>query len=245
MRTGMPYLYSLAQRFGYADNYRAITHPSEPNYLAIVGGSTFGDTADHNPAVQVAGASVFGQARALGRTGRVYAESMISNCQQGNGGLYAARHNPWASFTQERALCQTADVPLGTITAGALHRDVVAGTLPNIGLVIPNLCHDAHDCAVAAADAWLRVWLPAVLAGPDFASGRLAVVITADEDDRRSGNQVLTVVAHRSLDGRHRVVTAPLTHYSLTRYLDTVIGAPPLRAASGATDLRRLFALPS
>jgi hypothetical protein len=36
MHVGMPYTYSLAQRFGYATNYHAITHPSLPNYLAIV-----------------------------------------------------------------------------------------------------------------------------------------------------------------------------------------------------------------
>src|ERR1700712_5437593 len=60
MQAGMPYLNELAQQYSYATNYAGVTHPSEPNYLAIAGGSTFGDTGDHNPAFQVAGQSVFG-----------------------------------------------------------------------------------------------------------------------------------------------------------------------------------------
>jgi len=61
MQTQMPYLNGLSKQYAYANHYRGITYHSEPNYLAIAGGSTFGDTADHNPAYQVAGASIFGQ----------------------------------------------------------------------------------------------------------------------------------------------------------------------------------------
>ena len=64
------------------------------------------------------------------------------------------------------------------------------------------------------------------VAGPDWKSGRLAVVLTADEDDKSAGNRVLTVVAHPSQ--RHRVVTARLDHYSLTRLYAEVTGTAPL-----------------
>ena len=62
-----------------------------------------------------------------------------------------------------------------------------------------------------------------VFAGPDWKSGRLAVVLTADEDDHTQGNKVLTVVIHPSQG--HHVVGTRLTHYSLTRLYDEV-GAP-------------------
>jgi len=39
MEAGMPYTFSLAQRYGYATNYTAIQHPSLPNYIAIAGGT--------------------------------------------------------------------------------------------------------------------------------------------------------------------------------------------------------------
>ncbi len=39
MRAGMPYTASLAERYGYATDYRAVRHPSLPNYLAVAGGA--------------------------------------------------------------------------------------------------------------------------------------------------------------------------------------------------------------
>ncbi|MBA3783853.1 MAG: phosphoesterase, partial [Nocardioides sp.] len=49
MKAGMPYLFSLSKKYGYASNWTAITHPSLPNYLAMTGGSTFGVTDDSAP----------------------------------------------------------------------------------------------------------------------------------------------------------------------------------------------------
>jgi hypothetical protein len=37
-----PYLNQLAHQYTVADDYHAITHPSLPNYLALLGGNTFG-----------------------------------------------------------------------------------------------------------------------------------------------------------------------------------------------------------
>jgi phosphatidylinositol-3-phosphatase len=79
--------------------------------------------------------------------------------------------------------------------------------------------------------------------GADFSSGNLAVVITADEDDTNSGNVVLTTVLQKSLDGMHRVVSSPPTHYSLTRFYDRIAGTAPLRAASTASNLGSAFGL--
>src|ERR1019366_352518 len=35
-----PYLNGLIHRYGLATNYTGVAHPSEPNYLALLGGST-------------------------------------------------------------------------------------------------------------------------------------------------------------------------------------------------------------
>lgn len=245
MKAGMPYLYGLARRFSYATNYSAVTHPSLPNYLAIAGGSTFGVTDDAGPAQHaVPGPSVFGAALAAGRTARSYHEAMPSNCALAPAGRYAVKHNPWAYVRSERAACRTGDVPSGTPSSGRLHSDIAGGNLPAVGMAVPDLCHDAHDCPLSTADAWLRSWLPQVLAGPDWRAGRLAVVITADEDDRRSGNRVMTVVLHPSLDGTHRVVTTPLDHGSLAGLLTRAAHARCVRRGCTAPDLAAAFRLP-
>jgi hypothetical protein len=246
MKASMPYLFGLSQQYAYATDYKAIRHPSEPNYLAIAGGSTFGDTADHNPAFQVNGTSIFGQAISKGKTAKSYEESMSSNCQQSDGsnnGKYAVKHNPWASFTQERTNCNSFDVPLGILTSGNLLNDINSGQLPNAGFITPNLCNDAHDCSLTTADNWLKGWLPKIMAGSDFTTGHLAIVVTADEDDSSQSNTVLTTVITKSLNGAHKVVTTSLNHYSLTGFYNQVDGGAYLLNASTAPNFKAAFGL--
>jgi acid phosphatase len=82
-----------------------------------------------------------------------------------------------------------------------------------------------------------------IVTGRDWKSGHLAVVLTADEDDHKSGNTVLTTVITKSLMNKHRVVTTRLTHYSLTRLYDEVAGLPLLRNAATAPSMARAFHL--
>jgi acid phosphatase len=239
MRSHMPYTSALAARFGYARDYTGVAYPSLPNYLAITGGSTHGIHDDGAPqAHPLSGPSVFGEALASGRSAKVYADGMPTNCAPHNGGdHYVAKHNPWSYYVSERSQCQRYDVP-----ASRLAEDVASAALPSVGMVIPNMCHDAHNCHLPVADHWIEATLTDVLTGPDWRSGHLAVVLTADTDDRSSGNKVLTVVIHPSQHGN--VVDQPLNHYSLSRLLSQVVGARPLGDAAHARSMSHAFGLP-
>jgi phosphatidylinositol-3-phosphatase len=238
---GMPYLWQLARRYVFATGWHAITHPSLPNYLAIFSGSAFNDPQDCSPGpgCTYPGPSVFGQALALGRTARSYEESMPQPCDHADSGEYAVRHNPWAYIPGEAAECRSGDLPAGTPSGGALVSDVRRGALPTVGLITPNLIHDAHDGTLAQADAWLRRWMPVLMSGPDWRDGRLAVVVTFDEGD--PVNQVPFVVIAPGVSGA--VMSQPADHYSLTRLIDEVIGAPPLRQAAGAPGVAQRLGL--
>jgi hypothetical protein len=237
MQRQMPWLNHLATRYGYATRYDALTHPSLPNYLAIAGGDMFGVTDDAPPSAHpIRRPSVFGRAVRAGRTATTYAEGMTSRCQQVNGGRYAVRHNPWTYFRSEHRLCRRHDVPLRR-----LRGDVDAGALPRIGLVVPDVCNDAHDCSLARSDRWMKRKVGMVLDGPDFSSGHLAVVVTADEDDGDHGNRVLTVVANPSL--HHDVVRRGLTHYSLSRAFAEAAGVRPVGHAAHSRSLLQSFGL--
>jgi hypothetical protein len=238
MRSEMPWTYALAQRYGYATAYRAMTHPSLPNYLAIAGGSTFGVTDDHDPSSHpLSGPSVFGAALDAGLTARVYADAMPSPCLLTSTDQYAVRHNPWTYFVDERSQCGRLDLPLEHFAD-----DVRAGRLPDAGMVVPDICHDAHNCSLGIADAWLHQEVGLAMSGRDFRAGRLAIVITADEDDGSQDNAVLTVVVHPSL--HHRVVDSPLSQLSLSRLYTEVLGTAPLRGAASAPSMATAFGLP-
>jgi len=243
--SSMPYLGTLSRTYGYTTAWQAVTHPSLPNYLALASGSTYGVKDDLAPSAHpLRGQTVFDQAIARGRTAKTYAESMPSPCSLSSYGRYAVKHNPWAYFSDaaSRANCRRNDVPAGTVTAGALRNDVVNGRLPNVGMLIPDMCSDGHDCSSATADGWLRRWLPVIMAGPDYRAGRLAIVVTFDEDDRTAGNRILTtVIAPRTT---HLVVGPGVVgHYSWTRYADELVGAPLLRGAATARSMRAPFHL--
>ena len=237
MSAQMPYAAALGHRYAVATAYTATTHPSLPNYLVMAGGSTFGVHDDAPPSRHpLHGASVFGLAVAHGRTAGVFAEGMTSTCQATSRGRYAVKHNPWAYFVDERSACGRFDRPLS-----ALGPAISAGTLPTVGLVVPDLCHDAHDCTLAEADRWLGTWVRRLQAGPDWRSGRLLVVVTADEDDDRAGNRVLTVFAHPDL--HHRQVTKPLGHEALARLLAQAAGGAAPRRAAKAPSIAAALAL--
>jgi acid phosphatase len=237
MRSQMSWTSHLGKRYGYATRYRGVSHPSLPNYLAIAAGSTFGVRDDGPPPSNpVKSRSVFGAALKAGLTARVYAEDMPSNCAPKTVGLYAVKHNPWPYFVHEHRRCGRDDTSLARFGA-----DVRRGRLPNAGMVIPNLCNDAHNCPLSTADAWLKTEVGDAMSGPDFTSGRLVIVITGDESDGSEGNRVLTVVVHPSVRGV--VTSTPLTHRSLCRLYTQVLGLPALRHARSAPSMKKAFGL--
>jgi phosphatidylinositol-3-phosphatase len=240
---GMPYLRSQAERYGVAAQSYAVTHPSLPNYLAIAGGSTFGVRDNKSPASHhLAGQSIFAQVLAAGGTAKTYAEAMTRNCQTSADGRYVVKHNPWPYFAdaEERAACRRFNVPSGTPERGALHDDVIAGHLPTFSMVIPDQCNNAHDCSLKTADGWMRSWLTALKAGPDFRAGRLLVVVTFDEDDHDAGNHILTVFVHPAL--RSTTIKQRFDQYAVSGLVSRLVGAPPLRKAASATDLGAVLA---
>src|SRR6185503_5654177 len=154
-----------------------------------------------------------------GKTAKAYEESMSQPCDHGFDGQYDVNHNPWAYFPSEAASCRA--------------HDVRAGTLPSIGLISPNLLHDGHNGTPAQADAWLRSWVPVLMSGPNWRSGRLAIVVVFDEGD--TTEQVPFVLMALGLSGVK--ITKPADQYALTLLIDKIIGAPPLRQASSAANV--------
>jgi phosphatidylinositol-3-phosphatase len=230
-----PFLNALARRCGLAAGYHAVSHPSLPNYLALVSGSTQGlDGSDCSPGgtCRSGGPSIFGQT-----DWRAYAESMPGTCGRSNSGGYAPRHNPAVYFTRVASACTSNDVPLT-----ALRGDLRSGHLATYTFIAPNLCSDEHDCGVAPGDAWLARWVPRITASPAYRAGTTALFITYDEDDHNEGNRVYTVVAAASVRPG-TVSRRPFTHYSMLRTQEQLLGLPALGNAASATSMASAFHL--
>src|SRR4051812_42806513 len=146
-----PYLSSLAAGGADLTAFTAETHPSQPNYFAMFSGGTQGVTSNACPPpgspfrAANLGRELIDAGRSWGsyNEGLPAAGSMV--CLSGPT-RYARKHNPWFSFGR---------VPASTgRTFAQWPADFT--TLPTVSFVVPDLCHDMHDCPVRTGDTWLR-----------------------------------------------------------------------------------------
>lgn len=234
-----PYLNGLARMCGLAANYEAVSHPSLPNYLALTSGSTDGISSDCT-GCSTSARSIFEQ---LSGEWRSYEESMPTVGYRGAAsGEYAKKHNPAAYYTRIAGAYARDDLPVGSLSSGPLIDDLRRSTLRRLSLIVPNLCNDEHDCPVEAGDAWLREWMPRILASRAYNRGT-AVFITYDEGSLLD-NRVYTVVVSPSTPAG-TVVRTSFSHYSLLKTVQSLLGLPCLAHACdrAAASMRAAFRL--
>lgn len=230
-----PYLNSLARQYGLATNYYAIRHPSLPNYIALIGGSTAGITSDCTTCF-VNAPNLADQIEAAGRDWRAYMEGMPRPCFVGDQGRYQQKHNPFIYYDairQNPARCSRI-VPFTQFA-----QDLAANTLPDYVWITPDMCNDTHDCPISTGDAWLQTWMPKILASPAWQQGGV-LFITYDESaaadrsgccQKAAGGQVVTLVISPLGKPAYRS-SVPYDHYSLLRTIEDSWGLPALGDAA-------------
>ena len=235
-----PYLNSVAAKCGLATNFSAESHPSVPNYIAMTSGSTQGLSGDPYPSDAPLGvASIFSQ---LGTQWRALEESMPSNCDPSNEGLYDVNHNPAAYYTNIVQQCSRQDVPL-------TRQPPLSARFT---FITPNLCHSMHSCPstgedtaaqTRSGDSWLSTWLPNLVNSGQYRSGSTAIFITWDENDPTASEHVATIVI--SPYTRPGTESArPFNHYSLLRTTEDMLGIHAyLGGAATAASMRSAFHL--
>jgi phosphatidylinositol-3-phosphatase len=226
-----PYINSLANSYTSFDNYSAVAHPSLPNYLALVGGDTFGVTSDCT-SCYVPARNLADLLPPVGISGRAYMEDMPRACFSGNSGAYAQKHNPFMYFDDVRTNPErcSAIVPYTQLAV-----DLAANQLPTFVWVTPNMCNDMHDCSAATGDRWLSTNVPPLLGSPSFTQQSSVLAIVWDEDDGSADNRVPLILAGRGVK-RGYVSHAPANHYSLLRTIEAAWNLPALTANDGSAQ---------
>lgn len=219
-----PFLNSLAAKGALFTQSFAVTHPSEPNYLALFSGSIQGLSDDSCPH-SYSGANLGAELLASHLSFAGYSESLPRVGYTGcSAGPYARKHNPWTDF---RNVPPEDNRPLTSWPS-----DFAA--LPTLSYVIPDLGHDMHDGSIQEGDAWLRAHLSGYASWA--AGGHDSwLIITWDEDDGSTANHIPTLlVGAHVTPGRY---AEHVTHYRLLRTVEDAFGLPHAGAAAAAAPI--------
>jgi hypothetical protein len=237
-----PFENGLANRYGLSTGSYAVAHPSLPNYLALLGGSTFGITSDCTSCT-VDAPNLVDQLEGAGISWKAYMEGLPSPCYQGpSSGEYAKKHDPFLYFVD---VAGNATRCSHVVALTQLTVDLAGGPLPRFVWITPDLCHDTHDCGVASGDRFLSGLVPTLqrAMGPDG-----LLFLTWDEGSTDAGccgspggGHIAAIVVGSAVRAGTRLA-GPFSHYSILRTIEAVWGMPPLRQAGcSCTEIMTAF----
>ena len=200
----------------------AVEHPSLPNYIAMIAGTTFGVKDDRSPATyNFTNSTIIDLLEAKGISWKMYAEDYPGNCYTGPTNKvahsYAAKHVPavyFQSITTNPKRCAN------VVPAKQFQSHFKSGQLPQWWFYVPSLLNDGHDTDVDYMGNYLTThWIPR-LRNKAFTKD-LAMVITFDESETKSGpNHVFAVLVGDALKPKGHSDTAKYTHYSLMKTVE-------------------------
>lgn len=223
---GQPYLASLADRALVFSSFRAVAHPSLPNYLALTSGQTW-SVRDDGYYVLPVGRDLGAQLTAAQIPWRAYMEGMERGCLD-SPAPYAVKHNPFAYYG---GAC-----PANVVSFSRFASDVAAGLVP-FTWITPDLCHDGHDCGAIAADRWLAAIVPQITESPGWARDGVLILVW----DEGAGGQDQAPLVVLSSRGKAATVDTPSDAYTVLATIEDLFGLPRLGAASGAMPFTKLL----
>lgn len=225
-----PWINALAGGGAMMAQSFAETHPSEPNYLALFAGNTFGLTKDSCPVNAGAAPNLASELLATGHTFGGYSEDLPAvGSTACSAGKYARKHVPWVNFSNVPA---TVSVPFSAFPAPANY-----ASLPTVSFVIPNNDNNMHDGSIAQGDAWLNSRMSAY-ANWAKANNSL-LILTWDEDDGGPRNQIPTVFygAHVQPGSYNETIN----HYNVLATLEEMYGLPKTGYAANAPVIASIW----
>jgi len=229
--TAAPYLNELAANNVTLANSYALVHPSNPNYIAVAGGSAFGRTDNPPLTLAIDAPHIGDRVEEVGREWRAYVEGANGPCDGVSHdtptGKYYPDNVPFWFFADMKApaRCAARLHPIEQLWAD-LGTDA---TTPAFVWFEPNGCNMMHDCSVATGDAWMKANLPKLFASEAWTKRKSLLVITWDEDHYFDGQHIPTILAGSpGLLRSGFVSNLRYDHYSIARTMEEALGLRPL-----------------
>lgn len=221
-----PFINALAAGGALMTQSFGVTHPSQPNYLALFAGDTFGVGSNACPLDLGNAPNLASGLLAAGYTFGGYAEGLPAvGSPVCSNGAYARKHVPWANFAN---VPPSASMPLSAFAIG---------NLPTVSFVVPDLSDDMHDGSIASADNWLSAHL-AGYANWARANNSL-LIVTWDEDDDSADNRIPTIFYGAGVKpGRY---SQTISHYDVLSTIQEIYGLPRTGLAASAPPVTGIW----
>ncbi|HTW19990.1 MAG TPA: alkaline phosphatase family protein [Mycobacteriales bacterium] len=229
-----PFFNSLIPQGSLLANFFAEEHPSDGNYVALAGGSTFGmpldDPLEENPTYSIDHRNLGDEIVGAHETWKQYAQSANGPCDDTVHDSYWDDDAEMMNFRDVRTryhYCAQHLVPLEQLRPDLAH----TSTTPSFSWVVPNDCTDMEGCGIASGDRFLASTLGAIMHSPAWTSQRSLAIITFDEDaydHERPAQRVATLVLGSKGVRKSFVSHTRYTHYSLGRTIERALGLPPM-----------------
>jgi hypothetical protein len=262
-----PEINALARDYGLATRYSGVADPSEPNYVAMLGGSAFGISNDEPyffPGQTVEAPNLMSQLDEAGLSWKGYFQGMPYAGYRGycfpvkcNGipdsdTQYVAKHNGIVNFKDMQTPTELAKMS----PYGRLASDLASGNVPNFSYIVPDECHDMHGAPPwcvdsgkagspeeipleATGDAFVGQTVRAITSSPVWKSGNNAIVVTFDEGN--FATDTIPTIVITSKGPRGVTDNTSYNHYSLLASIEQTFGLGCLQNSCTATPMAPLF----
>lgn len=175
-----PFMRTIANQGAYLADFHGVTHPSQPNYLALTSGSTW--NVD-NKNVTIDASHIGDLLEAKGKSWKVYVDGYPGKCFLDEKlGPYARKHVPFLSYKNIQsnpARCAR------IVNSGELQSDIKKNRLADFSLYIPDNNNNGHNTSAVYADDWLKKTFAPLLRDEQFTRG-LLFIVTFDEGGRHN-----------------------------------------------------------
>ena len=179
-----------AATYGSDMRYFGTIHPSEGNYVGMVGADSYGIENDNIWSTnEVNQPNLVDQFEQANLSWKGYFENLPYAGYTGmffDNELYAAKHNGFLNFHDINGSATRLNK---LVPYGEFPNDLASGMVPKFSYVVPTQCDDMHgltQCAddqtnIRVADAWAGSAVGRIMSSSAWVSGHNAIVIVWDE----------------------------------------------------------------
>jgi len=216
---------SNANQYTLATGYSGVDHPSEPNYVALLGGSTNGVSDDGVCCFTVQAVSLVDRLESAGLAWRAFAEDSTGSGTCGFRPPREGDHFPFIDYADMNTTARCANfVSTGSPDDSEFITYLDSANPANYIWLTPNDHDNGHNSPyLTAGDVYLAAVVPKILASTLFQNQRAALFIVYDEGNDVSCSTGGLDCVYASWSGpvakKGFASSNPYTHYS---YVHTI-----------------------